>query len=49
MIGQELTEGHYMLSTDQVRALLREHDDPDFRNLERPADFDRDASRDCFA
>lgn len=36
-----------MLPMDQIRALLREHDDP--RHLERPADFDRDTSRDCFA
>ncbi|MFE5964558.1 hypothetical protein [Streptomyces sp. NPDC056463] len=32
---------------DQIRTLLLEHDDP--RHLERPADFDLDASRDCFA
>ncbi|MFD0141515.1 MULTISPECIES: hypothetical protein [unclassified Streptomyces] len=36
-----------MLPMDQIRALLLEHDDP--RHLERPADFDLDASRDCFA
>ncbi|MFI8372099.1 hypothetical protein [Streptomyces sp. NPDC085466] len=36
-----------MLSSDLIRALLLEHDDP--RHLERPADFDLDTSRDCFA
>ncbi|MDQ0596814.1 hypothetical protein QF037_001159 [Streptomyces canus] len=36
-----------MLPMDQLRARLREHDDPG--HLERPADFDRDTSRRCFA
>ncbi|WP_320783585.1 hypothetical protein [Streptomyces sp. CRN 30] len=36
-----------MLLLDQVRTLLREHDDP--HHLERPANFDLDTSRDCFA
>ncbi|MCX5329248.1 hypothetical protein OG864_08115 [Streptomyces sp. NBC_00124] len=32
---------------DQIRALLREHDDPG--HLESPPDFDRETSRSCFA
>ncbi|MFF8574052.1 hypothetical protein ACF07F_15700 [Streptomyces sp. NPDC015237] len=36
-----------MLPMAQIRALLLEHDDP--RHLERPADFDLDSSRECFA
>ncbi|GAB2984438.1 hypothetical protein GCM10023080_057760 [Streptomyces pseudoechinosporeus] len=40
-------KGHDMLPKDRIRALLREHDDP--RHLERPADFDRETSRNCFA
>uniref|UniRef100_UPI003D719CC1 hypothetical protein n=2 Tax=unclassified Streptomyces TaxID=2593676 RepID=UPI003D719CC1 len=32
---------------DRIRALLLEHDDP--HDLERPADFDLDTSRECFA
>ncbi|WP_051744945.1 hypothetical protein [Streptomyces yerevanensis] len=36
-----------MLPKDRIRALLLEHDDP--RHLERPADFDRETSRNCFA
>lgn len=36
-----------MLPLDQIRALLLEHDDP--HHLERPADFDLDTSRECFA
>lgn len=36
-----------MLPMDQIRALLRDHDDP--RHLERPADFDLETSRNCFA
>jgi hypothetical protein len=36
-----------MLSTDRIRALLLEHDDP--RHLERPADFALEPSRNCFA
>ncbi len=36
-----------MLPTDQVRALLLAYDDP--QHLERPADFDLDTSRECFA
>ncbi|WP_052745249.1 hypothetical protein [Streptomyces sp. WM6386] len=32
---------------DQIRALLLEHDDPS--HLERPADFDQETSRNCFA
>jgi hypothetical protein len=35
-----------MLAIDQIRALLREHDDP--RHLERPADFDTAAALDCY-
>ncbi|MGI5196200.1 hypothetical protein ACQEVY_21520 [Streptomyces sp. CA-288835] len=36
-----------MLPKDRIRALLLEHDDP--RHLERPADFNRETSRNCFA
>ncbi|MFJ6247397.1 MULTISPECIES: hypothetical protein [unclassified Streptomyces] len=36
-----------MLPRDRIRALLLEHDDPG--HLERPADFDLDGSRKCFA
>ncbi|MEV4940709.1 hypothetical protein [Streptomyces zaomyceticus] len=36
-----------MLPLDQIRQLLLEHDDP--RHLERPANFDLDTSRECFA
>ncbi|WP_128376653.1 hypothetical protein [Streptomyces cavernae] len=36
-----------MLPTDRIRALLREFDDP--QHLERPADFDLETSRNCFA
>lgn len=36
-----------MLPMGQIRTLLLEHDDP--RHLERPADFDLDRSRECFA
>jgi hypothetical protein len=36
-----------MLPMDRIRALLLEHDDP--RHLERPADFDLETSRICFA
>ncbi|MGW2303855.1 hypothetical protein [Streptomyces sp. NPDC001809] len=36
-----------MLPLDQIRELLLEHDDP--RHLERPAHFDLDTSRECFA
>ncbi|MFF8575550.1 hypothetical protein ACF06L_30465 [Streptomyces sp. NPDC015408] len=36
-----------MLPMGQIRGLLLEHDDP--RHLERPADFDLDSSRECFA
>ncbi|WP_244291392.1 hypothetical protein [Streptomyces subrutilus] len=32
---------------DQIRALLLKHDDP--HHLERPADFNLDTSRECFA
>jgi hypothetical protein len=35
-----------MLPLDQIRALLRERDDP--HHLERPADFDRETARDCY-
>ncbi|MFJ5833574.1 hypothetical protein [Streptomyces sp. NPDC093089] len=35
-----------MLPTGQIRALLREHDDPD--HLERPADFDKETALDCY-
>ncbi|MFJ8663523.1 hypothetical protein [Streptomyces sp. NPDC093795] len=36
-----------MLLMDQIRSLLLAHDDP--HHLERPADFDLDTSRECFA
>ncbi|MGV9690553.1 hypothetical protein ACWDUX_15730 [Streptomyces sp. NPDC003444] len=36
-----------MLPLNQIRALLLEHDDP--RHLERPADFNLNSSRECFA
>ncbi|MEH0423682.1 hypothetical protein [Streptomyces sp. B21-083] len=36
-----------MQTRDRIRALLLEHDDP--RHLERPADFDLETSRNCFA
>ncbi|MFE0772793.1 hypothetical protein [Streptomyces sp. NPDC058861] len=36
-----------MLPMDRIRALLLEHDDPG--HLERPADFDLDSPRECFA
>ncbi|MBB4790510.1 hypothetical protein [Streptomyces nodosus] len=35
-----------MLPMVQIRALLREHDDP--RHLERPADFDKEPALDCY-
>lgn len=35
-----------MLPLDQIRALLREHDDP--QHLEYPVDFDKETAWDCY-